>query len=224
MLNFPREESDAENEVGGTADLKEKIYAADSEVLREIGNIGMGHAATSLAQMLNRRIDMTPPVVSFFSKKEFADTILLTQSEDFLCYQISLQGNAEGRIIHMFGEHFALSAINMFFGGGLTNLTETDDMTRSVIQEITNITSGSYCNALAAMTGEFIDISTPTFREDAECALGETAELFSDNILTIDSHFLIDGNKKERSRFLFFPDGDTAYMLYKKLKEHFKIG
>ncbi|HCW80653.1 MAG TPA: CheY-P-specific phosphatase CheC, partial [Ruminococcaceae bacterium] len=33
------------------------------DVLREIGNIGAGNAATSLAGLLNRKIDMKAPVV-----------------------------------------------------------------------------------------------------------------------------------------------------------------
>ncbi len=42
----------------------EQIDSMGLDVLREIGSIGIGNAATALASMLSRKIQMTQPDVS----------------------------------------------------------------------------------------------------------------------------------------------------------------
>ncbi len=43
------------------------------DVLKEVGNIGAAHAATSLSQLLNRKIDMHVPNVKLVSFDEMFD-------------------------------------------------------------------------------------------------------------------------------------------------------
>ena len=45
------------------------------DVLREIGNIGSGNAASSLSAMLNTPIDMNIPTVKILDVEELAETI-----------------------------------------------------------------------------------------------------------------------------------------------------
>ena len=42
---------------------RENLGAQHFDALREIGNIGSGHVATSLSQLLSRPIDMSIPTV-----------------------------------------------------------------------------------------------------------------------------------------------------------------
>ena len=45
------------------------------DVLREIGNIGAGNATTTIAQMLNERIDMKVPNVQLMEASELGTAI-----------------------------------------------------------------------------------------------------------------------------------------------------
>ena len=45
------------------------------DVLREIGNIGAGNAATALAKMLNRKVDMDVPRVKIMEFRDVSETL-----------------------------------------------------------------------------------------------------------------------------------------------------
>ncbi len=45
------------------------------DVLREIGNIGTGHATTALSSMINKKINMDTPIVKIIDFNEIADII-----------------------------------------------------------------------------------------------------------------------------------------------------
>ena len=45
------------------------------DILKEIGNIGAGNAATSLSQMLSKRIDMNVPEVSLLYYENLINSI-----------------------------------------------------------------------------------------------------------------------------------------------------
>ena len=51
----------------------DNIHSLHLDVLKEIGNIGAGHAATSLSKMLNKKIDMQVPDVQIVSFDEIME-------------------------------------------------------------------------------------------------------------------------------------------------------
>ncbi len=53
----------------------ERMDAVHMDILKEIGNIGAGHAATALSKLLNKRIEMTIPDVRIISFDEMMDIV-----------------------------------------------------------------------------------------------------------------------------------------------------
>lgn len=49
------------------------IKEEQMDILREVGNIGAGHSASAMAQLLNRKIDMEVPFAKLLSFDELAD-------------------------------------------------------------------------------------------------------------------------------------------------------
>ena len=45
------------------------------DVLKEVGNIGAGHAATALSRMLNKPVDMTIPLVNILQFEDIANSV-----------------------------------------------------------------------------------------------------------------------------------------------------
>ena len=70
------------------------------DVLKEIGNIGSGNAATALSQLLGRSIDMQVPQVRLM---DVADAIESLGSPDKLVVGIliRLKGDADGMIMFL---------------------------------------------------------------------------------------------------------------------------
>ncbi len=53
----------------------EQMDDVHMDILKEIGNIGAGHAATALSKLLNKRIEMTIPDVRIISFDEMMDIV-----------------------------------------------------------------------------------------------------------------------------------------------------
>lgn len=51
----------------------EAIKEEQMDILREVGNIGAGHSASAMAQLLNRKIDMEVPFATLLTFDELAD-------------------------------------------------------------------------------------------------------------------------------------------------------
>ncbi len=190
------------------------------DVLRELGNIGMGNAASSLAQMLSNKVEMAVPKADLVEKETAADYLHKLQTTS-LGIILTLQGDLKGSIIHIFRKSFAERVINFFFPAAIDSIADIDEMCMSVISEVGNITSASYVNAIAAMTGLFIDISTPLQCPDlAEAVLNPSATNggtdFSDKVLLIDNSFFID-REEIKSNLIFLPEVDSLNLVFERL-------
>lgn len=190
------------------------------DVLRELGNIGMGNAAASLAQMLSNKVEMAVPKADLVEKETAADYLHKLQTTS-LGIVLTLQGDLKGSIIHIFRKSFAERVINFFFPAAIDSIADIDEMCMSVISEVGNITSASYVNAIAAMTGLFIDISTPLQCPDlAEAVLNPSATNggtdFSDKVLLIDNSFFID-REEIKSNLIFLPEVDSLNLIFERL-------
>ncbi len=190
------------------------------DVLRELGNIGMGNAASSLAQMLSNKVEMAVPKADLVERETAADYLHKLQTTS-LGIVLTLQGDLKGSIIHILRKSFAERVINFFFPAALDSIEDIDEMSMSVISEVGNITSASYVNAIAAMTGLFIDISTPLQCPDlAEAVLNPSATNggtdFSDKVLLIDNSFFID-REEIKSNLIFLPEVDSLNLIFERL-------
>ncbi|MGN0597094.1 MAG: chemotaxis protein CheC [Ruminiclostridium sp.] len=190
------------------------------DVLRELGNIGMGNAASSLAQMLSNKVEMSVPKADLVDKGAAADYLHKLQTTS-LGIILNLQGDINGSIIHILRKSFAERVINFFFPTSIDQIEDIDEMSMSVISEVGNITSASYVNAIAAMTGLFIDISTPIQCPDlAEAVLNPSSANnsadFSDKVLLIDNSFFID-REEIKSNLIFLPEVDSLNLIFEKL-------
>jgi chemotaxis protein CheC len=190
------------------------------DILKEIGSIGMGHASTSLAQMLNMKVTMSTPAVYIMTPQEASD-YLAERSETCWAVRLGLQGAAKGNILQLLSKKFAVRIINYFFQNNLEDLGDLDEMSLSVIQEVGNITSGAYCNSLASMTGQLIDISPPTHSKDIDEDIGlNNCRSYDKSLVIINNSFFI-GDEEINSDFLFIPDDDTIAMILRELKRYY---
>ncbi|HPA55454.1 MAG TPA: chemotaxis protein CheC, partial [Bacillota bacterium] len=53
----------------------EELNSLQIDVLKEIGNIGAGNAATALSKMISKRIDMDVPKVNILEFKNVAELV-----------------------------------------------------------------------------------------------------------------------------------------------------
>lgn len=183
------------------------------DVLKELGNIGMGNAATALAQMLSTKVDMSIPEVILLDKTHSQNYLGVLQ-KSCIGIILSLSGDVTGYIVHILRKTFAEKIINIFFPGSFTSTQEIDEMSMSIIYEVGNIASASYVNALASMSNLFIDISTPKYCDNLETELYDKTEHSS--LLFINNDFFFD-NEEIKSNMIFLPDIKSLNNLFGKL-------
>ena len=148
----------------------EDLSAIHMDVLREIGNIGAGNAATALSVMLGQPIDMTLPKVNLLEFNAVADAV---GGPEALTYGVLLNlcGDIDGMIMFLLNRDFAHLILNILMGGACESFDEMDELGLSAIQEVGNILSAAYVKSIAELTGLFINVSVPEVSIDMAGAL-----------------------------------------------------
>lgn len=187
------------------------------DVLKEIGNIGAGNAATALAKLLNKKIDMNVPKVNLLDISDVPD--LIGGAEAIVTgVFFKIEGDLDGSIMFVLDINSSQTLIKLLMNGYETN--ELDDYTKSALKEIGNILSGSYISSLSTLTGLNIKISIPSLAIDmAGAILSVPAIQFgqvSDKILIIETEFL-EGSDNVKGFFFLIPDYNSYDILLKSL-------
>lgn len=176
------------------------------DVLSEIGNIGSGNATTALAELLNRRIDMSVPNVSILG---FDEVTKLIGSEEELMVAIlfGISGDISGMMMFLMKPESAHNLTNELMG--LDNHSdEFNEMEISAINEVGNIVSGAYLNAVAALVNKKIIPTVPSSTIDMAGALLSVPAIefgkISDKMLMIETQ--MGKGETINMYFLLIPD------------------
>ena len=171
----------------------EQLNATHIDVLREVGNIGAGSAATSLSAMLDRTVDMSTPSVKILDINDATDT--LGGAENVVVGILGkLKGDIDGLIVFMIAQDFALAAINFLLQNRTEDCMELTDIEFSVLAEIGNIMISAYIGAISALSGLEILTSVPAVNVDMVGSLlsvpAIVMEDYSDKIIYIENDFM----------------------------------
>lgn len=188
-----------------------KLNAFHLDILREIGNIGAGHAATALSLLLNKTVDMTVPGASIVPFDHVADRVGGFE-RILVAVFLRVEGEAPGTIYLMLEEQCAHTLLSRLFAMPLPDIGEFTEMHISALQEIGNILSGSYLSSLADFTKLDLQPSPPIVAVDMAGALLSFGlaqyGIVGDTALMLDTKFLDDADELE-SFFLFIPDPES---------------
>ncbi|CAM3704078.1 chemotaxis protein CheC [Mesobacillus zeae] len=195
------------------------------DILKEIGNIGAGHAATSLSTMLKRKIDMKVPSVRIVSFDEMME--MAGGSESLVAgVFLRIEGDAPGSMFFLLPIEQAEKYIQQLLGDSTISFRNPpyDELGLSVLQELGNILSGSYLTSLSDFTHLSLLPSVPGLGIDMAGAvlsygLMEISQA-GDYAIVIDTVL----NEEEASvstrvkgHFYLLPDPDSFAVIFKSL-------
>lgn len=198
----------------------DELSAVELDCLKEIGNIGSGSAASSLAQMLGKNIIMRVPDVRVMDYEHVIDE-MGGPEKVITGLLVRLDGDIKGMIMFLLEESFAKLVLSSFLGTEQqAPLVALDEIGISAIKEMGNIMAGSYLQAIAGLTGMFIDMTVPSMTIDMLGAIMsvpiiEFAEV-GDRVLFIDEGFVVDG-VDIKSNIILIPEMSSLNTLMKKL-------
>jgi len=191
-----------------------ELDATQIDVLRELGNIGAGNAATSLSVMLDEGVGISVPAVKILDYDGVVRTVG-DPEELGIAIMIQYGGDVRGIVLFILNHDDAMNIGELLVGssddqeensGGNTLMS---DMKLSMVKEIGNILGCSYLGSIATMTGLNFEVSVPYVAIDMVGAiLSAPLLLFSiDNskILLIEESFLTD-SRSMKSHVILFAD------------------
>lgn len=189
------------------------------DALREIGNIGSGNAATALAQMLDRPVDITVPTIGIL---EYQDVIESLGGPEQLLVGLMFQlgGDVTGMIMFLLKKEFAHLVMQQLMGLSFPEDGTIDEMGASAIQEVGNIMAGSFANAIGELTGLTIDISVPDLCIDMTGSILSAPAIYyaniSDKIICIEDK-LSNGDTDAGTHVLMVPEVDSLNKIMESL-------
>ena len=182
------------------------------DALREVANIGAGHAATALSQMIGETIMISVPTISV-ARLEEVPPALAAPDEIVAAVLMHMQGDLSGRTLLVFPQRDAFRLAQLLLRRDRPS-TEFGDMERSAIKEAGNILSSAYMNALSDFMGMMLLPSPPGLAVDMSAAVLTTAYLQfgtdKDYVFCVESDFLVnDAGERLRGFFLLLPDAES---------------
>lgn len=150
----------------GSSDADTKSTEIDQSILSdiekdaigEVANISMGTSATTLFSLVNRKVNITTPVVSLATW----DTLIDDYEKPCVFIQIKYTEGLDGSNILILKEQDVKIITDLMMGGDGTNIDgELGELHLSAISEAMNQMMGSSATSLSSMLGKMIDISPP---------------------------------------------------------------
>ena len=180
------------------------------DALREVANMGAGHAATALSTMTGQTIMISVPMLNIARLEEVPPQISEPE-EPVAAVMMHMLGDLTGRTLLVFPKPTAIRLSELMLRRPPGSSKDLGELEQSAIREAGNILSGAYMNALSDFMGMMLLPSPPSLAIDMSSAVMSTAYLEfgtdKDYVFCIESEFYMkDIGEQLRGFFLLLPD------------------
>lgn len=197
----------------------EEMDAMQQDVMREVGSIGTGNAATALSAMLSKTVKMTVPDVRILDYN--AAVRMIGDPEEIIAgVLVHMSGDINGIMLYLQKLEFINVVLQQTCGKQIADYSMLGDLERSALEEVGNIMISSYVNAMAKLTDMSINLSVPSLAVNMLGGIMTVpmAELGyqTDKVMIIDGKFIGDYTELS-SNLLMMPEMDSLNHLLEKL-------
>ncbi len=195
--------------------ITQTLHLSDlqKDALKEVGNIGAGHAATSLSQLLNTTIKLSEPSIDVI---KFRDLSARVGYENRLVAALHMyvRGEAPGQMVVLFDREYALDYVNNFIRRVIGDIRIFDSIVDSTLKVLGNIMAGAYLTALDSLSGVSLVPSVPTLSYGTvHAAFRSLMSILPDqDVFLIESSFL-DEERDVSGRFILIPETGSLHAL-----------
>jgi chemotaxis protein CheC len=198
-----------------------EISDVQLDALKEMSNIGMGHAATALSQLLGSQLFIRVPKVTV---TEVVNMPELLGGPEKLVAGVVLQvlGDARGLVLMVFPEESALELLKRVVSRTPTEKV-LDEIEESTLKEIGNILASAYLGAIGGLLNKTLIPSIPQFAFDMVGAVID--EVLIDLIQQGDQAVMIEAavydSRKEleglSGHFFLIPDRESLKVMFEAI-------
>lgn len=193
--------------------VKSNYSAIELDVLKEVINIGGGHAATSLSQLIDKPVHMTVPVIEMMDYAAVFEQIMPEETV-IKAIIVRMMGDAEGVFLFTVDQQFSKDLVAMMLP---ENTPYSEVMADSALQELVNILVNSFLNAVMKLIDRNLITSVPIMIEDMFGAIMSSAYMeqsqYDDSIMIIKNEFYYLGDRLESSLYFIPKPGIIEKML-----------
>ncbi|MCI8730131.1 MAG: chemotaxis protein CheC [Lachnospiraceae bacterium] len=197
----------------------EDMNALELDVIKEIGSIGTGNAATALSQVLKKTTKMSLPAVYVLGYNE-AIEMVGSPEEIVAAVLVKMSGEINGIMLFILKIDFINAVLDSVLSKDIDDYMDLTELEKSALEEIGNIIISSYVNAMSGLTGVSIKLSIPSI---AINMLGGILSVpmvefgyETDKLMMINGKFIVD-DKVLDSNLLMMPDIQSLNYLMQKL-------
>jgi chemotaxis protein CheC len=192
------------------------------DALREVANIGAGHAATALSQLTNRTIMIAVPEVNIRALEEVTD-LVGRPDEVIAAVLMHMMGDLTGRTLVLFPESSARTLCDILMRRSPGTTREFGAMEQSGLKEAGNILASAYLNALSDFMGMMLVPSVPSLVVDLSAAVLTTTYLNfghdRDFVFCVETSFRVEGATEAlRGHFLLLPDMPSLRAIFDAIR------
>ena len=143
--------------VGASGDFN--LTDMERDAIGEVANISMGSSATTLYSLVNRKVNITTPVVTLATW----ENVIQEYEKPCVFIQIKYTVGLDGSNILVLKQRDVQVITDLMMGGDGLNVenTELTELHLSAISEAMNQMMGASATSLSTMLGKMIDISPP---------------------------------------------------------------
>ena len=157
LLNGMNTTSDASSSTA--FEITESLTDAEKDAVGEISNISMGTAATTLFSLVNQRVNITTPVVTYAKW----DDLMNSYDRPCVFIQIHYKEGLDGHNILVLKENDVKVITDLMMGGDGKNIEgNLSELHLSAISEAMNQMMGSAATSISSMLEKRVDISPPS--------------------------------------------------------------
>lgn len=194
-----------------------KLSEGELDFLRELSNIGVGHAATALSQLIGRQVGMRVPKVTIVDLSTVPE--LMGGSERIVSgVYLQVLGDARGGILLIFPDESSKALLKLLLKGEEDPLSE---MGMSTLKEVGNILASAYLSVLGNMLDITLIPSIPSLAHDM---VGAVVDLVLINLGEVgDTAFVFETEFYDiaediKGHFFLLPDPDSIDVIMEAIK------
>ena len=197
------------------------LSTARLDALREVANIGAGHAATALSTLTGTRIMISVPMVNIVPPGEYVPE--LSPDVEVVAVQMAMSGDISGRTIFLLTVPASLRLAERMLQRGRGTSESLGKLEQSALKEAGNILAGAYLTALSEFLDMRLMLSPPTLKSGSTAvaldALGDHAPRAESPILCVETEFFLEAPAESlHGFFLLVPDPKAFDAIFRAVR------
>lgn len=192
------------------------------DALKEVANIGAGHAATALSQLTDRRIMISVPEIAITRLEDIPATF--GDPENVVAAVLMhVLGDLTGRTLLLMPEANARLLCDLLLRRAPGTTEALGELEESSLKEAGNILAGAYLNALSDFMGMMLLPSVPSLVVDLSGAVLTTAFLNfgqdRDFVFCVETNFhFTEADRALTGHFLLLPDLASLRAIFEAIR------